>query len=52
MKPGPFVEVPRTEGSTKAPWRVYEASSKGPWRNLVGLYTMMLVIVLGQYYTV
>ena len=32
----PFVEVPSTEGSTKAPWRVHEASSKGPWRNFVG----------------
>ena len=43
----PFVEVLCTEGSTKkAPWRVHEASSKGPW----GYYTMMLVIVLGQYY--
>ena len=37
MKPGPFVEVPRNEGPTKAPWRLYEASSKGPWRNFVGL---------------
>ena len=34
----PFVEVLCTEGSTKkAPWRVHEASSKGPWRNFVGL---------------
>ena len=34
----PFVEVLCTEGSTKkAPWRVDEASSKGPWRNFVGL---------------
>ena len=33
----PFVEVPcTTEGSTKTPWRVHEASSKGPWRNFVG----------------
>ena len=32
----PFVEVPCTEGSTKTPWRVHEASSKGPWRNFVG----------------
>ena len=32
----PFVEVPCTEGSTKAPWRVHEASSRGPWRNFVG----------------
>ena len=32
----PFVEVPCTAGSTKAPWRVHEASSKGPWRNFVG----------------
>ena len=31
-----FVEVPCTEGSTKAPWRVHEASSKGPWRNFGG----------------
>ena len=28
-----FVEVSFTEGSTKAPWRVHEASSKGTWRN-------------------
>ena len=34
----PFVEVPCTEGSTKAPWRVHEASSKGPWRNFVGFH--------------
>ena len=34
----PFVEVPCTEGSTKAPWRVHKASSKGPWRNFVGLF--------------
>ena len=32
-----FVEVPCTEGSTKTPWRVHEASSKGSWRNFVGL---------------
>ena len=32
----PSVEVPWTEGSTKAPWRVHEASTKGPWRNFVG----------------
>ena len=25
-----------TEGLTKAPWRVHEASSKGPGRNFVG----------------
>ena len=34
----PFVEVPCTEGSTRAPWRVHEASSKGPWRNFVGFH--------------
>ena len=27
----PFAEVAYTEGSTKTPWRVHEASSKGPW---------------------
>ena len=27
----PFAEVAHTEGSTKTPWRVHEASSKGPW---------------------
>ena len=32
----PFVEVPCTEGSTKAPWRVHEAFLKGPLRNFVG----------------
>ena len=32
----PFVEIRCTEGSTKAAWRVQEASSKGPWRNFVG----------------
>ena len=32
----PFVEVSCTEGSAKAPWRVHEASSAGPGRNLVG----------------
>ena len=26
----PFAEVAHTEGSTKTPWRVHEASSKGP----------------------
>ena len=30
----PFAEVAHTEGSTKTPWRVHEASSKGPWMNL------------------
>ena len=29
----PFAEVAKTEGSTKTPWRVHEASSKGPWMN-------------------
>ena len=29
----PFAEVAYTEGSTKTPWRVHEASSKGPWMN-------------------
>ena len=29
----PFAEVAHTEGSTKTPWRVHEASSKGPWMN-------------------
>ena len=32
----PSVEVPCTEGSTKAPCRVHEASLKGPWRKIVG----------------
>ena len=31
-----FVEVPCAKGSTKAPWRVHEASSRGPWKNFVG----------------
>ena len=29
----PFAEVAYTEGSKKTPWRVHEASSKGPWMN-------------------
>ena len=29
----PFAEVAYTEGSTKTPWRVHAASSKGPWMN-------------------
>ena len=33
----PFAEVAHTEGSTKTPWRVHEASSKGPWMNCMFL---------------
>ena len=33
----PFAEVAYTEGSTKTPWRVREASSKGPWMNCMFL---------------
>ena len=33
----PFAEVAHTEGSTKTPWRVREASSKGPWMNCMFL---------------
>ena len=28
-----FAKVAHTEGSTKTPWRVHKASSKGPWMN-------------------
>ena len=34
----PFAEVAYTEGSTKTPWRVHEASSKGPWMNCMFLF--------------
>ena len=34
---GPFAEVAHTEGSTKTPWRVHEASSKGSWMNCMFL---------------
>ena len=33
----PFAEVAHTVGSTKTPWRVHEASSKGPWMNCMFL---------------
>ena len=33
----PFAEVAHTEGSTKTPWRVHEASAKGPWMNCMFL---------------
>ena len=33
----PFAEVAHTKGSTKTPWRVHEASSKGPWMNCMFL---------------
>ena len=33
----PFAEIAYTEGSTKTPWRVHEASSKGPWMNCMFL---------------
>ena len=33
----PFAEVAHTEGSTQTPWRVHEASSKGPWMNCMFL---------------
>ena len=33
----PFAEVAHTEGSTKTPWRVHEASSKGPLMNCMFL---------------
>ena len=33
----PFAEVAHTEGPTKTPWRVHEASSKGPWMNCMFL---------------
>ena len=33
----PFAEVAHTEGSTTTPWRVHEASSKGPWMNCMFL---------------
>ena len=33
----PFAEVEHSEGSTKTPWRVHEASSKGPWMNCMFL---------------
>ena len=33
----PFAEVAHTEGSTKTPWMVHEASSKGPWMNCMFL---------------
>ena len=32
----PFVEAPCTEASTKTPWSVHKASSKGSRRNFVG----------------
>ena len=35
----PFAEVAHTEDSTKTPWRVHGASSKGPWMN----YCMFLL---------
>ena len=33
----PFAEVAHTEGSTKTPWRVHEASSKSTWMNCIFL---------------
>ena len=33
----PFAEVAHTEDSTKTPWRVHGASSKGPWMNCMFL---------------
>ena len=33
----PFAGVAHIEGSTKTPWRVHEASSKGPWMNCMFL---------------
>ena len=33
----PFAEVAHTEGSTKTPWRVHEASSKSTWMNCMFL---------------
>ena len=33
----PFAEIAYTEGSTKTPWRIHEASSKGPWMNCMFL---------------
>ena len=34
----PFAEVAHTEDSTKTPWRVHGASSKGPWMNYMFLH--------------
>ena len=34
----PFAEVAHTEDSTKTPWRVHGASSKGPWMNCMFLH--------------
>ena len=50
----PFAEVAYTEGSTKTPWRVHEASYPRRVRGWTACsYSMVaVIIVLGQYYTV